>query len=167
MGLQAQDGVAGHLNCPVQLPPHAWSAEVQLEVAQALNLPPEAVSFDFEPGPLVGAEMRQLHWVGCAKALVDDGQRWIAAAHGWHLIGVEPEADAAHRAARSLVGGWSSLHQQAPQDWQFRLDAEGEAADLGGENMVDVRSAQWLADALASPAGPRLVAAGLALKAWA
>lgn len=166
MGLLAQDLVSGQMNCPVQVPQEAWPAEVQLEVAQALNLPPDAVNFDFEAEPLGGGEVRQLQWVGCARALVDDYQQWIRAAHGWQLTRLEPEADAAWRAAQALVGGLPSVLQQAPQDWQFRLDSESVPGDLDDEGMADVRGSRLLQDALASPAGPRLVAAGLALKAW-
>lgn len=166
MGLLAQDMVSGQLNCPAQLPQEAWPAEVQLEVAQALNLPADAVNFDFEAEPPGGSEVRQLQWVGCTRALVEDYQQWIRAAHGWQLSCVEPEVDAARRAAQALVGGLPSVLQQAPQDWQFRMGFESTSDDLDDEGMADVRWSGLLQDALASPAGPRLVAAGLALKAW-
>lgn len=161
MSFPAHELVTGRMACPVPLPPQAWPVEVQLDVAQALNLPPEDVNFDFSPETLVADAERQIHWVGCARALILDHQHWIRASHVWRLTCVEPEIDAARRAAQALVGGLSSLLQQAPQDWQFRLSSERESGGPDERGRADV-----LSQALASPAGPRLVASGLALKAW-
>lgn len=166
MGLPAHNLATGQMVCPAALPEEAWPAEVQLEVAQALNLPPEAVNFDFVSQPLGVGAVHHIHWVGCARALILDYKHWIGAAKSWRLTAVEPELHAARRAARALLGGLPSLLQQAPQDWQFR---KGPDSDWDGWNKEDVVDAQWesvLRDALASPAGPRLVASGLALKAW-
>jgi hypothetical protein len=166
MGMPEQNLVAGQMTCPVDVPQETWPVEVQLEVAQALNLPPEDVNFDFEPEALGTGAVHQIRWVGCARALVVDYQRWIGAAHGWHLSCVEPEIAAARRAAQALVGGLPSLLQQAPQDWQFRLGSDKESGDLHDDGMAGVHWERVFQEALASPAGPRLVASGLALKAW-
>ena len=47
MSVDVPDLVRGELSCPADLPKEAWPAEIQLEVAQALDLPPSEVSFDF------------------------------------------------------------------------------------------------------------------------
>jgi hypothetical protein len=157
MGVSTRDLVTGWMACPVQWHQEAWPAEVQLEVAQALNLSPDEVNFDFVVEALGVGVVHQIHWVGCARAMILAYQDWIKVAKPWRLMGVEPELHAARRAVRALKGGLPSLLQQAPQDWQFRLDAEG---------MADVHDSRVLKDVMASPAGPRLVASGLALKAW-
>lgn len=166
MSVSAQDLVTGLMACPAQWPQEAWPAEVQLEVAQALNLSPDEVNFDFAAEALGVGSVRQIHWVGCARALIRDYQDWIGLDKRWRLTGVEPEMHAARRAARALQGGLPSLLQQAPQDWQFRLGPDSERGDLDAEGMADVRWSGVLKETLASPAGPRLVASGLALKAW-
>ncbi|MGV0961507.1 MAG: hypothetical protein ACOYB1_16910 [Limnohabitans sp.] len=166
MGLSAPNLATGQMVCPASVPLQAWPAEVQLEVAQALNLPAEAVSFDFVAQALGVGPAHHIHWVGCARALIQDYQHWIGAAKFWRLTGVEPEWHAARRAAQALLGGLPSLLQQAPQDWQFRWGRDNAWDGLNDEGMPNAQWESALRDALASPAGPRLVAAGLALKAW-
>ncbi len=166
MGVSAQDLVTGWMACPVQWPQESWPAEVQLEVAQALNLSPDEVNFDFAVDALGVGSVHQIHWAGCARSLVVGYQDWIKAAKPWRLTGVEPALHAARRAARALKGGLPSLLQLAPQDWQFRAGSDSESGDLDDEGMADVHEMQVLKEAMASPAGPRLVASGLALKAW-
>ncbi len=166
MSLPDRELVTGHMDCPAEWPPEAWPAEVQLEVAGALNLPPEEVHFDFAARGLGDEAVRQLYWVGCARALVADHQQSIRASQAWHLACVEPEIDAAQRAAQALRGGLPSLLQQAPQDWQFHL---GSGRDTDPPDAADRHAADQVArlrEALATPAGPRLVASGLALKGW-
>lgn len=99
MGLPAHNLATGQMVCPAALPEEAWPAEVQLEVAQALNLPPEAVNFDFVSQPLGVGAVHHIHWVGCARALILDYKHWIGAAKSWRLTAVEPELHAARRAA--------------------------------------------------------------------
>lgn len=166
MSLDVPDLVTGRLSCPVEVPEEAWPAEVQLEVAQALNLPPDEVNFDFEAEAMVAGWVRHIRWAGCAKARVAEFQKWIAHA-GWQLRSVEPALDAAERASKMLVGGLPSLMQQAPQDWQFRLSygRSDQAVDAPGLFALDQQGA--LDELLASTVGPRLVACGLALKVWA
>jgi hypothetical protein len=166
MGVSAQDLVTGWMACPVQWPADSWPAEVQLEVAQALNLSPDEVNFDFAVEALGVGAVHQIHWVGCPRALILAYQDWIKPAKPWRLTGVEPELHAVRRAVRALKGGLPSLLQQAPQDWQFRLDSDSDWDDLDDEGMADVHDSRVLKEVMASPAGPRLVASGLALKAW-
>jgi Type IV pilus assembly protein PilM len=165
MSLDAPDLVTGQLHCPVGLPEEDWPAEVQLEVAQALNLPPDEVNFDFEAEAWASGLVRHIHWAGCAKARVAEFQQWTAQA-GWRLRSVEPAWHAAERASKRLVGGLPSLIQQAPQDWQFRLSYEISDPGLQAPGPYAVRQKDALEELLASPVGPRLVACGLALKAW-
>jgi len=165
MSMSAPDLVTGEFSGPANLSPDGWPAEVQLEVAQALGLPPQEVNFDFhsEPGNVDGGV--RLRWAGCPRSRVSEYQRWSAGA-GWQLVSVEPASDAAQRAANALVGGLPRLLQQAPQDWQFRLNLEREPMKSDGAGQQESRTAAGLLEALATPVGPRLVAAGLALKAW-
>lgn len=74
--------------------------------------------------------------------------------------------DASQRAAQALVGGLPSLLQQAPQDWQFRLNPIWASVASDDAPLYESRESLLLQEALTSPMGPRLVAAGLALKAW-
>lgn len=165
MAVAAANAASGSLACPVEWAEEVWSAEVQLEVAKALNLPTDEVNFDFQLDAGDSGPIRRLRWVGCAKSLINDYQHWTSEA-GWHLSRVEPVWAAAERAARALVGGLPSLLRQAPQDWQFRLHPRLEPHALTPEVAFDGRQDAQLQEALASAAGPRLVAAGLALKAW-
>jgi hypothetical protein len=65
-----------------------------------------------------------------------------------------------------LKGGLDSLLTQAPQDWQFDLTLDQELGQRQGLGRAPVGWDVLLKQALQSNAGPRLVASGLALKAW-
>lgn len=165
VAVQAEDMVTGVLHLPMHLPPENWAAEVQMEVAQLLGLEPEEVSFDFQPDPQNEGLLSRVHWVGCEQALIKRLKHSTRAA-GWQLQSVEPAWHAAHRAASCLQGGLASLLTQSPQDWRFDLPqlprAQAVTPVLLGEFGPDVA----LKKAMSSDAGPRLVASGLALKAW-
>jgi hypothetical protein len=162
VALQAEDMVAGVLELPGDLSPEDWAPEVQMEVAQLLGLGPDEVSFDFQPDPDSGGLLPRVHWVGCAQALIKTLKNSARAA-GWQLHSVEPAWHAAHRAASRLQGGLDSLLTQSPQDWQFDVSyAQAAPPPVLGELGADLA----LRQAMASDAGPRLVASGLALKAW-
>jgi len=162
VGLQAEDMVAGVLELPGDLSTQEWASEVQMEVAQLLGLGPDEVSFDFQPDPLSEGLLPRVHWVGCAQALIKTLKN-SARAVGWQLHSVEPAWHAAHRAASRLQGGLDSLLTQSPQDWQFDVShAQAAPSPVLGELGADLA----LRQAMASDAGPRLVASGLALKAW-
>lgn len=169
MALPADQLQEGHIDFPADLPPEDWPYEVQLEVSQALQLPPDAVNFDFEPAPSLHGLVQRVHWIGCAQALVSEFKSCARAA-GWRLAAVESETQAAQRGARALQGGVASLLTQAPQDWQFRLDTPSRAvhatAPPQGPPDSDAAIEDALRQVLATPAGPRLVASGLALRAW-
>lgn len=169
MALPAAQLQEGHIDFPADFPQEDWPYEVQLEVSQALQLAPDEVNFDFEPAPLTGGLVQRVHWIGCAQALVSEFKSCTRAA-GWRLAAVESETQAAQRGVRALQGGVASLLTQAPQDWQFRL-AHGsdsarppEHADTPADSEEAIEDA--LRQVLATPAGPRLVASGLALRAW-
>ncbi len=161
----------GFIDFPVDLPEEDWVYEVQLDVAQALQLSPDEVNFDFEPAPLTDGLVQRVHWMGCAQAQMAAFKNCTRSA-GWRLATVESEMQAAQRGARALRGGVASLLTQAPQDWQFRLDALGGLAHPPGHEhgLVSADSEAAIEEALrqvmGTPGGPRLVAAGLALKAW-
>lgn len=169
MALPAVQLQEGHIDFPADFPQEDWPYEVQLEVAQALQLPPEAVNFDFEPAPSTGGLVQRVHWIGCAQALMTDFKSCTRAA-GWRLAAVESETQAARRGLLALQGGVASLLTQPSQDWQFRLNHLGGLARPFAEADVPVDSHEAIEDALrqvlTTPAGPRLVASGLALRAW-
>ena len=165
VGLAEDEAIAGVLVLPAQLPRDDWAGEVQLEVAQLLGLPPDEVNFDFQPDPVSDGLLSRVHWVGCDQARIRSLRDGVRTA-GWRLDSVEPAWHAAHRAVCHLKGGLDSLLTQAPQDWQFDLTPH---ADLGQRLPwagPDVGPDRGVMQALQSAAGPRLVASGLALKAW-
>jgi hypothetical protein len=161
----------GFIDFPADLPEEEWLYEVQLEVAQALQLEPDEVNFDFEPAPLTDGLVQRVHWMGCAQARLAAFKSCTRAA-GWRLAAVESELQAAQRGARALRGGVASLLTQAPQDWQFRLEALGGLPVLPEPSQdplqadADAAIEDAVRQVMPTPGGPRLVAAGLALKAW-
>jgi hypothetical protein len=159
----------GFLDVPLDLPEENWPYEVQLEVAQACQLEPEGVNFDFEPAHATDGLVQRVHWVGCAQAQMTAFKNCTRAA-GWRLAAVEIQHQAALRGVRALKGGSESLLTQAPQDWQFHLDTLGEASPSEDQSQTTEDSSNTIEEALAqimqTPGGSRLVAAGLALKAW-
>lgn len=164
--------VSGQTEFPPDWPDEDCTAEVQLAVAQALNLPPEEVNFDWQAQPGGDLTVRPVAWVGCAQDELAEFRRHIRAAR-WALASVEPEMQAALRAARAIQGGLPSLLTRPTQDWQFWLRPSpaltgDRAGDHAGKDAGDDAGAltQAVLRALLSPAGPRLVACGLALKAW-
>ncbi|WP_353236637.1 hypothetical protein [Limnohabitans sp.] len=165
MGLPMGQVVSGMLAVPVGLEPSDCEAEVQLEAARALGLEPQLVSFDWQADPLADGVVAQLQWVACAQSTVEQFNQCIRGAD-WQLASMEPELQAAHRAASCLSGGMSVLLTRPAQDWQFELallpDTQAKAAAMVNPSSFDA----GLRDALQTSAGPRLVAAGLALKAW-
>lgn len=165
VGLAEDEVIAGVLVLPAQLPRDDWAGEVQLEVAQLLGLAPDEVNFDFQPDPVSDGLLSRVHWVGCDQARILAIRDSVRMA-GWQLDSVEPAKHAAHRAVCHLKGGIDSLLTQAPQDWQFDVTASEDPGQnpLSGE--FDVAADRVLKQALQSTAGPRLVASGLALKAW-
>jgi hypothetical protein len=165
MGLPTAQVVGGVLTVPLGCGPSECEAEVQLEAARALSLEPQEVSFDWQAVPLSDGVVAQLHWVACARTAVEQFNQCVRRA-GWQLVSVEPEWQAAHRAASCLSGGMSVLLTRPVQDWQFDLallpDTLAKGAAMEKPSGFDAA----LRDALQTPVGPRLVAAGLALKAW-
>jgi hypothetical protein len=158
----------GFIDFPIELSEEDWLYEVQLDVAQALQLEPDEVNFDFEPAKESEGLVRRVHWVGCAQAQMAVFKNCVRAA-GWRLTAVEIEQQAAQRGVRALKGGSASLLTQAPQDWQFQLDRVAsrpsyESTEPAEES--DDTIAQALEQIMRTPGGARLVAAGLALKAW-
>jgi hypothetical protein len=109
--------------------------------------------------------LTRVHWVGCDQLHILALRDEVRTA-GWQLDSVEPAWYAAHRAVCHLKGGPDSLLTQSPQDWQFDLTVD---EDLGQRQGLGRAPVEWdvlLKQALQSAAGPRLVASGLALKAW-
>jgi Tfp pilus assembly PilM family ATPase len=165
LALGMVDLASGQIDFPAQLPEVDWLAEVQLEASQALGLEPDEVNFDFQPEEPSQALVRRVHWVACAKAHITDFKKSTLDA-GWLLTSVEPELHAARRAARALQGGLPSLLTQPVLDWRFRLPGPQDATNISATAGAMVPDDTALLQAMASPVGARLVAAGLALKAW-
>jgi hypothetical protein len=161
----------GVIDFSADRPASDWPYEVQLEAAQTLQLEPSEVSFDFEPIAFAEGVTQRVHWVGCAQAQLR-ALKNCAHAAGWRLASVESERQAAQRGARALRGGVASLLTQAPQDWQFWLASSGEqvhATKTGHppepkDSEATIEAA--LTQVMSTPSGGRLVAAGLALRAW-
>ncbi|MEN9623208.1 MAG: hypothetical protein RJB17_3 [Pseudomonadota bacterium] len=165
MALPAAHLQEGIIHFPAQLPKEDWPYEVQLEVSQALQLAPDEVSFDFAPEPLTQGPVQRVHWIGCAQAHMLEFKNCTRAA-GWRLAAVESEAQAAWRGVRALQGGVSSLLTQAPQDWQFRLKSQSNAIPASALMDSDAAMEEAVGQVMSTPTGARLVASGLALKAW-
>ena len=159
----------GFLDFPIDLPQENWIYEVQMEVAQACQLEPDEVNFDFEPAPTTDGLVQRVHWAGCSQAQMTVFKNCTRAA-GWRLAAVEIDHQAAQRGVRALKGGAASLLTQAPQDWQFRLDTLGilpptnDRAEASEDSETTIEEA--LSQILHTQGGSRLVAAGLALNAW-
>lgn len=165
MALPATHIQEGYIDFPVNSPKDDWLYEVQLEVSQALQLAPDEISFDFEPVPITDGLVQRVHWIGCAQAHMTQFKGFARAA-GWRLATVESEKQAALRGVRVLKGGVSSLLTQAPKDWQFWLpDSAVSPQDYVSKDSDSAVQAALL-QVLNTSSGPRLVAAGLALKAW-
>lgn len=165
VALAEEEVIAGVLELPAQLPRDDWASEVQLEVAQLLGLAPDEVNFDFRSDAVSDGLLFRVHWVGCDQARIlalRDGVRTA----GWRLESVEPAWHAALRAANHIKGGLDSLLTQSPQDWQFDLTIKTGPSELGPFDDLNLEPDRALKQALQSAAGSRLVASGLALKAW-
>lgn len=165
MALASEQLVSGVLEFPVQFPVENWVTEVQLEASQMLGKQPDEVNFDFQPEHRTDGLVRRVHWVGCTQSQIADYKNCTRAA-GWQLDSVEPAVLAAQRAAAALHGGLASLLTQSPQDWQFRLQEAKDAATQGQGLPLNLMPEPALVHAMKSEAGARLVASGLALKAW-
>jgi len=164
VGMPMDPLVSGVLVLPVGLGPSEREAEVQLAAARMLNLEPEHISFDWQASLLSGGVLEQLHWVACPKAAIDAFNQCVRRS-GWRLASVEPVTQAARRASVCLCGGLSSLVTRPVQDWQFD-PALLEDSSASEEAAVPLAIEAALQEAMQTSAGPRLVATGLALKAW-
>lgn len=165
MALEADQLVSGVLEFPAQMPHDDWVTEVQLEVSQMIGKAPDEVNFDFHPEARSDGAVQRVHWVGCSQSQIDDFKSCARFA-GWQLDSVEPAVHAAQRAASSLQGGLVSLLTQPTQDWQFGLDRIRGASEPEPFHPLAFMSDPALQQAMKSEAGSRLVASGLALKAW-
>lgn len=95
---------------------------VQREAATAWGVPLDAVSFDFQMAGAdpagVGDAPVQVQWAACLR---EELAQWRqhARSSGWRLPAVEPEHQAAQRAAMCLRGDVLQHWAQSPRDWQF------------------------------------------------
>jgi Tfp pilus assembly PilM family ATPase len=157
MALALREGRCRHgtLRWPADADADLLEAEVQLEAATALGVGPDEVGFDFH-GPVVEHPVSQRgHEVSWAACLLSELARWRehARSAGWRLPIVEPEQQAARRAALCLRGDLLLHAAQSPQDWQFATVPERELSEP-----------QWQ-QLQASPMWGPLVACGAALGA--
>jgi len=142
----------GTLQWPGPFDAQALEAEVQLEAAAALGVPPGQVGFDFWLTSASDPAGTTVHWAACLRAELAHWQTHARKA-GWRLPVVEPEHQAARRAATCLRGEHFEHWATSPQDWQFSLTAERELAERDWQQIQS--SPLW---------GP-LVACGAALGA--
>lgn len=134
--------------------PAHWSedevaAQVQVEAAAALNLPPQAVSYDFLPGVPQGVPQggqQPWLWAACARAALQPVRQAFRGLP-LKLLAVEPAEAAAQRAWRHLAEGPSALWSLAVNDWHFELAPASPRPDLPADGLDH----------------PQLVACGLAL----
>lgn len=164
LALSSDQSVSGVLALPAQLPEEDWPAEIQLEVSQMLGMEPDEVNFDFQRAADSDGLVQRVHWVGCAHSQIASFKSGARAA-GWQLDSVEPAIQAAERAASALHGGLASLLTQPAQDWQFHMPSQrrpGPEPEGSWGRLPDPA----LVQAMKTEAGARLVASGLALKAW-
>ncbi len=130
------------------------AAEVQLEAASAWGVGSEAVGFDFriEEAAHDAPHAVRVRWAAC---LLEELQRWQAHARsaGWRLPVVEPEAQAALRAATCLRGEQRQQWAVSPQDWHFSLTPLRPPSEVDWPELQD------------SPVWRPLVACGAALGA--
>ena len=165
LALAAEHLQEGHLDFSLDLAQEEWVHEVQMEVSQALGLEPDEISFDFAPASVPDGRVQRVHWMGCEQTHLSQFKSCARAA-GWHLAAVESEQQAALRGASLLQGGVGSLLTQAPSDWQFRLPVPVAAASKERHRESDDEIERAVSHLLTTSAGPRLVASGLALRAW-
>lgn len=142
----------GSLSWPGRGDELALQAEVQLEAAAALGVAPAQVGFDFHMASTTGNEAATVHWAACLRSELDHWQAHARKA-GWRLPVVEPEHQAARRAASCLRSEHFEHWATSPQDWQFSLTPERELTE------ADWRQIQ------SSPLWGPLVACGAALGA--
>lgn len=163
----------GFLDFPANLPQSDWVYEVMLQASQALQLPTEAVSFDFEPDPVSDGLAQRVFWMACARSHTTTLKNCTRAA-GWRLAAVESQAQAMARGLGYLQGGAASVLTQAPTDWLFHLphapaEMRSETDGLSFESSPVEREqemAQVMAQLRDTPTGSWLAACGLALRAW-
>lgn len=140
----------GVLEALTTLDPRRLLAEVQLEAASAWGVGPEAVGFDFRIEDDDDQVSARVHWAAC---LLEELQRWRhhARSAGWRLPVVEPERQAAMRAATCLDGEALEHWAVSPQDWRFSRVPQRLWSDVDWPQLYD------------SPMWRPLVACGAAL----
>lgn len=127
-------------------------AEVQLEAAAAWGVAPAEVGFDYRLQQAPPADGLRVQWASCLSEQLLQWQQHARRA-GWRLPVVEPELQAAQRAAVYLRGDDLQHWAQSPQDWQFARGPERSLAEV-----------DWLA-LQSGPMWKPLVACGAALGA--
>ncbi len=132
--------------------PQRLLGEVRLEAAAVWGVGPDAVGFDFRTEDPGGEAGLQVHWAAGLLEPLQDWQRHVRNA-GWRLPLVEPEMQAALRAATCLSEDTLRHWAVSPQDWQFSLAPQRTGAELPWSRLQ------------ASPLWRPLVACGAALGA--
>ena len=117
----------------------ALRAEVHLEAASALGLPPAEVGFDFQP-QISASNACTVAWAAAARAPLRAGQQHLRAA-GWQVPHIEPEALAAQRAAECLLGEPVLPWAVPVRDWQFATRPQRHLPDAAWRALQD--SPHW------------------------
>ena len=128
----------------------ALQAEVHLEAATALGLPPSEVLFDFltheswthAATPVAEQEVAavSVHWAAAPRDEVF-GTRQRLRAVGWRATHIEPEALAARRAAECLLGEPGLPWAVPVRDWQFARRAQRSVSEAAWRALQD--SPHW------------------------
>ncbi len=119
-GVYAWDGLSD---------PRGLEMEIQLEAAAAWGVEPQAVGFDFCVLQAPSAAGAPVRWAACLREHLLQWRQHARQA-GWQLPVVEPERQAAERAALCLRGDAQQPWAEAPQDWQFSLKPERGLPDV-------------------------------------
>ena len=159
---------SGQLPWPPHLSEDMIEAEILLEAAQALQLPPASIGYDFEafarhdssPAPPPGSGTTMCRWSAASLDSLSHWRRALRAA-GLRLQAVEPQEQAARRALALIEGQDAALWRQAPQDWRFQLAAGAANGSTQARDMQAFRS-----DVRVTHLWLPLVACGLALRKW-
>ena len=117
----------------------ALLAEVHLEAASALGLPPAEVGFDFQPQKSA-SDACTVAWAAAARAPLRAGHQHLRAA-GWQVPHIEPEALAAQRAAECLLGEPVLPWAVPVRDWQFATRPQRHLPDAAWRALQD--SPHW------------------------
>lgn len=118
----------GVMDWPPLVKPGTLEAEVQMEAAAALGVAPSQIGFDFHVEQASVHAVLRVHWAACLSSELQHWQGHARSA-GWRLPVVEPEQQAARRAAMHLRAEHWQQWATSAKDWQFSLAQQREVSE--------------------------------------